>query len=49
MARTATTTDVFNAIAEPHRREISRVLDDGNEWAVNDVVARIKIAHLGPM
>jgi DNA-binding transcriptional ArsR family regulator len=53
MARAATTTDVFNAIAEPRRREIIGVLNDGQEWAVNDVVARVKIAqpavskHLG--
>ena len=45
MARAATTTDVFNAIAEPRRREIIGLL--------NDVVARVKIAqpavskHLG--
>ncbi|HYP05313.1 MAG TPA: metalloregulator ArsR/SmtB family transcription factor [Bryobacteraceae bacterium] len=53
MARAATTTDVFNAIAEPRRREIIRILDDGNEWAVGDVVARVNIGqpavskHLG--
>jgi DNA-binding transcriptional ArsR family regulator len=53
MARAATTTDVFNAIAEPRRREIIGLLNDGQEWAVNDVVARVKIAqpavskHLG--
>src|ERR1700733_12264628 len=45
MARAATTTDVFNAIAEPRRREIIGVLNDGQEWAVNDVVARVKIAQ----
>lgn len=53
MARAGTTHDVFNAIAEPRRREIIRLLNDGEDWAVNDVVARIKIAqpavskHLG--
>ncbi len=53
MARAATTTDVFNAIAEPRRREILGVLNDGREWAVNDVVVRLKMAqpavskHLG--
>ena len=53
MARAATTTDVFNAIAEPRRREILSVLNDGREWAVNDVVARVKLGqpavskHLG--
>jgi len=43
MARTATTTDVFNAIAEPRRREIIAILSDGEEWAVNDVVAKVDI------
>ncbi len=53
MARTSTTSDVFNAIAEPRRRELIGVLNDGQEWAVNDVVARVKLAqpavskHLG--
>jgi DNA-binding transcriptional ArsR family regulator len=53
MARAATTTDVFNAIAEPRRREIIGALNDGQQWAVNDLVARVKIAqpavskHLG--
>ena len=53
MARAATTADVFNAIAEPRRREIIGVLNDGREWAVNDVVAKVRIAqpavskHLG--
>lgn len=53
MARAATTTDVFNAIAEPRRREIIDLLNDGREWAVGDVVARVEMAqpavskHLG--
>jgi DNA-binding transcriptional ArsR family regulator len=53
MARAATTADVFNAIAEPRRREIIGVLNDGREWAVNDVVVQVKMAqpavskHLG--
>lgn len=53
MARAATTTDVFNAIAEPRRREIIDLLNDGREWAVNDVVTEVKLAqpavskHLG--
>src|SRR5271155_3401764 len=34
MARAATTTDVFNAIAEPRRREIIGMLSDGREHAV---------------
>jgi DNA-binding transcriptional ArsR family regulator len=53
MARAATTTDVFNAIAEPRRREILGVLSDGADWSVNDVVVRINLPqptvskHLG--
>jgi DNA-binding transcriptional ArsR family regulator len=47
MARAATTTDVFNAIAEPRRREIIGLLNDGREWTVNDVVARVKIGQPG--
>jgi DNA-binding transcriptional ArsR family regulator len=38
MARAATTLDVFNAVAEPRRREILDVLGDGRERAVNEVV-----------
>ena len=45
MARAATTTDVFNAIAEPRRREIIGLLDNGQEWAVNDVVVQMKLAQ----
>lgn len=53
MARVATTADVFNAVAEPRRREIIGLLSDGQEWAVNDVVIRLRLAqpavskHLG--
>jgi DNA-binding transcriptional ArsR family regulator len=53
MARAATTTDVFNAVAEPRRREIIALLSNGKEWAVNDVVVRMRMAqpavskHLG--
>ncbi len=53
MARASTTTDVFNAVAEPRRREIIGLLSDGQEWAVNDVVIRLRLAqpavskHLG--
>jgi DNA-binding transcriptional ArsR family regulator len=53
MARAATTTDVFNAIAEPRRRELIGVLADGREYAVGDVVLRLRMAqpavskHLG--
>jgi DNA-binding transcriptional ArsR family regulator len=38
MARAATTTDAFNAVAEPRRRQILDVLAAG-ERSVNDLVA----------
>jgi DNA-binding transcriptional ArsR family regulator len=41
MPRAATTTDVFNAIAEPRRREIIAVLVDGKEHAVGEVVSTL--------
>jgi DNA-binding transcriptional ArsR family regulator len=44
MARAATTTDAFNAVAEPRRREILDLLADG-ERPVNDVVARLALAQ----
>ena len=53
MARAATTSDVFNAIAERRRREIIGMLSDGGEHAVGDVVLRLRMAqpavskHLG--
>jgi DNA-binding transcriptional ArsR family regulator len=53
MPRAATTTDVFNAIAEPRRREIIGMLEDGKEHAVGDVVLRLRMPqpavskHLG--
>jgi DNA-binding transcriptional ArsR family regulator len=53
MSRAATTTDVFNAIAEPRRREIIGMLEDGKEHAVGDVVLRLRMPqpavskHLG--
>jgi DNA-binding transcriptional ArsR family regulator len=53
MARAATTTDVFNAVAEPRRREVIGVLADGREYAVNEVVVRLRMSqpavskHLG--
>jgi len=43
MARAATTADVFNAIAEPRRRDVIAVLADGREYAVNEVVVRLRI------
>jgi DNA-binding transcriptional ArsR family regulator len=53
MPRAATTTDVFNAIAEPRRREIIAVLIDGKEHAVGEVVSTLRLPqptvskHLG--
>lgn len=53
MPRAVTTTDVFNAIAEPRRREIVDVLGNGKEHAVGDLVLRLRMAqpavskHLG--
>jgi DNA-binding transcriptional ArsR family regulator len=44
MARAATTTDVFNAVAEPRRREILDVLA-GGERSVNDLVALLGVAQ----
>jgi DNA-binding transcriptional ArsR family regulator len=55
MARTSHPTDVFTAIAEPRRREVIAVLTDGREYAVNDIVVRMKMAqpavskHLGAL
>jgi len=53
MPNTAKTMDVFHAIAEPRRRQIIGLLNNGQAWAVNDVVARVRMAqpavskHLG--
>ncbi|TMI93681.1 MAG: winged helix-turn-helix transcriptional regulator [Bacillati bacterium ANGP1] len=53
MARAATTTDAFNAIAEPRRRAIIGVLVDGRAHAVGEVVERLRMPqpavskHLG--
>jgi len=53
MARAATTSDVFNAIAEPRRREIIELLAAGGETAVGELVRTLRIAqsavskHLG--
>ena len=47
--------DVFTAIAEPRRREVIAVLSDGQEYAVNDIVIRMRMAqpavskHLGAL
>lgn len=42
MARAATSSDIFNAVAEPRRREILDYLADG-ERPVNDVVVALEI------
>jgi DNA-binding transcriptional ArsR family regulator len=53
MPRAATTTDAFNAIAEPRRRAIIGVLVDGRAHAVGEVVERLRLPqpavskHLG--
>jgi len=44
MARAATTTDAFNAVAEPRRRQILDVLASG-ERPVNDLVALLGMAQ----
>jgi DNA-binding transcriptional ArsR family regulator len=44
MARAATTTDAFNAVAEPRRRQILDVLA-GGERAVNDLVKDVGLAQ----
>ncbi|MET7280692.1 metalloregulator ArsR/SmtB family transcription factor [Kribbella sp. NPDC005582] len=44
MARAATTTDAFNAVAEPRRRQILDVLIEG-ERPVNDLVRALGLAQ----
>jgi DNA-binding transcriptional ArsR family regulator len=44
MARAATTTDAFNAVAEPRRREILDLLSQG-ERPVNDLVELLGLAQ----
>jgi DNA-binding transcriptional ArsR family regulator len=44
MARAATTTDAFNAIAEPRRRQILDLLSEG-ERPVNDLVHQLDLAQ----
>lgn len=52
MARTATTTDAFNAVAEPNRRLLLDALADG-EMTVSELVERLGLSqpqvskHLG--
>lgn len=53
MARAATNSDTFNAIAEPRRREIIGLLANGETFSVNEIVARLNLSqpavskHLG--
>jgi DNA-binding transcriptional ArsR family regulator len=53
VARAATTSDVFNAIAELRRREIIDLLAGGEAWPVGELVQRLALAqpavskHLG--
>src|ERR1700742_3481345 len=55
MTRRSHSADVFSAIAEPRRREVVAVLTDGREYAVNEIVLRMKMAqpavskHLGAL
>jgi DNA-binding transcriptional ArsR family regulator len=44
MARAAATTDAFNAVAEPRRRQIIDVLA-GGEQSVNDIVRRLGLSQ----
>lgn len=44
MPRAATTTDAFNAIAEPRRRHILDLLADG-EKSVNDIVVELPVSQ----
>jgi DNA-binding transcriptional ArsR family regulator len=43
MPRAATTSDVFNAIAEPRRRQIIDLLAAGGEQAVGDLVGALRL------
>lgn len=45
MARAATTTDAFNAIAEPRRRQLLDVLADGGERSVGELVDALGLAQ----
>jgi len=53
MPRAATTADVFNAIAEPRRRQIIDLLAGGRAWPVGKLVDRLGLSqpavskHLG--
>jgi DNA-binding transcriptional ArsR family regulator len=45
MSRTPTTFDVFNAIAEPRRREIVGLLANGNSRSVGELVEALNLAQ----
>jgi DNA-binding transcriptional ArsR family regulator len=45
MPRAATTTDVFNAIAEPRRRQLIDLLVDGKPYAVGDMVQTLQLSQ----
>ena len=45
MARAATTTDAFNAVAEPRRRQILDLLADGERHPVGDLVKQLGLAQ----
>src|SRR4249920_1945927 len=53
MSRAATTSDVFNAIAEPRRRKLIGLLADGRAQSVGELVEAMRLAqpavskHLG--
>ncbi|HET9401158.1 MAG TPA: metalloregulator ArsR/SmtB family transcription factor [Candidatus Acidoferrales bacterium] len=44
MARAATTSDAFNAVAEPRRREILRLLSE-HERPVGEIVIRLRLSQ----
>jgi DNA-binding transcriptional ArsR family regulator len=44
MARAATTSDVFNAVAEPRRRDVLNALAEG-ERPVNDLVTKLGLTQ----
>ena len=45
MARAATTTDIFSAIAEPRRREMIRLMRNREEWTVGEIADTMRIAQ----
>ena len=53
MARSPTTADAFNAVAEPRRRQIIDLLAAGGERPVTDIAAKLRLRqpqaskHLG--